>query len=204
VALCSFEGPGRLVSRLFPVALARGKHLFPFRTEQLSPSAPMVLGSQGPGRVGRRRFLLHTGRPSGAARRVAGLRPCAYAVDVGRPDSKDAARSRPPSRSIPDGLPVPWDWPDGATAGLRRGRRLAPPPRCPPPAQRPKRGATRLRRGSPVLPAVRVSPGGLVARDREFVLADLPVDWIVVLEQEERAGQRERPVGVLCELRCPS
>jgi hypothetical protein len=29
----------------FPVAMARGKHLFPFRTEQLSPSAPMVLGS---------------------------------------------------------------------------------------------------------------------------------------------------------------
>ncbi len=39
----------------FPVALARGKHLFPFRTEQLSPSAPMVLGPHGPGRVGRRR-----------------------------------------------------------------------------------------------------------------------------------------------------
>src|SRR5664280_2489370 len=60
VALCSFEGPGGVVSRLFPVALARGKHLFPFRTEQLSPSAPMVLGPQGPGRVGRRRFFLVT------------------------------------------------------------------------------------------------------------------------------------------------
>ncbi len=58
VALCSFEGPrGGVVSQRFPVALARGKHLFPFRTEKLSPSAPMVLGSQGPGRVGRRRFL---------------------------------------------------------------------------------------------------------------------------------------------------
>ena len=60
------KGPEGEVSRLFPVALARGKHLFPFRTEQLSPSAPMVLGSQGPGRVGRRRFF-HTraafGRP---------------------------------------------------------------------------------------------------------------------------------------------
>src|SRR5258705_11556025 len=48
----------RAGSDRFPVALARGKHLFPFRTEQLSPSAPMVLGSQGPGRVGRRRFFL--------------------------------------------------------------------------------------------------------------------------------------------------
>src|SRR5205823_2522139 len=36
--------------------MARGKHLFPFRTEPLSPSAPMVLGPQGPGRVGRLRF----------------------------------------------------------------------------------------------------------------------------------------------------
>lgn len=41
----------------FPVAIARGKYLFPFRTEQSSPVAPMVLGLQGPGRVGRRRFL---------------------------------------------------------------------------------------------------------------------------------------------------
>ena len=37
------------------VVIARGPHLFPFRTEQLSPSAPMVLGPRGPGRVGRRR-----------------------------------------------------------------------------------------------------------------------------------------------------
>ena len=57
LALCSFEGPRRVVSDKFPVAMARGKHLFPFRTEQLSPSAPMVLGLKGPGRVGRRRFL---------------------------------------------------------------------------------------------------------------------------------------------------
>ena len=53
-------------SRYLSVVIARGPHLFPFRTEQLSPSAPMVLGSQGPGRVGRRRFNL--GPPPGAAR----------------------------------------------------------------------------------------------------------------------------------------
>ena len=52
-------------SHQFPVAMARGKHLFPFRTEQLSPSAPMVLGPQGPGRVGRRRCGVMTGRPAG-------------------------------------------------------------------------------------------------------------------------------------------
>ncbi len=37
--------------------IATGKHLFPFRTEKLSPLAPMVLGEQSPGRVGRRPFL---------------------------------------------------------------------------------------------------------------------------------------------------
>jgi hypothetical protein len=53
--LFSFEGPWELST--LPVVMARGKHLFPFRTEQLSPSAPMVLGPHGPGRVGRRRFI---------------------------------------------------------------------------------------------------------------------------------------------------
>ena len=70
VALCSFEGPGAAVSRRFPVALARGKHLFPFRTEQLSRSAPMVLGPQGLGRVGRRRIILEMGVPRGALSRL--------------------------------------------------------------------------------------------------------------------------------------
>src|SRR4051812_12684556 len=64
--LCSFEGPRGRGLEQFPVAIARGKHLFPFRTEQLSPAAPMVLGSQGPGRVGRRRFFM-TSRPRGGS-----------------------------------------------------------------------------------------------------------------------------------------
>src|SRR4051812_50229661 len=38
--------------------IAAGVHLFPFRTEKLSPPAPMVLGGQPPGRVGRRRITL--------------------------------------------------------------------------------------------------------------------------------------------------
>jgi hypothetical protein len=49
-AVLKARGPDK-----FPVAIAWGKHLFPFRTEQLSPTAPMVLGLKGPGRVGRRR-----------------------------------------------------------------------------------------------------------------------------------------------------
>src|SRR4051794_21495130 len=51
------------VSTHFGGEIARGKHLFPFRTEPLSLSAPMVLGGQPPGRVGRRRSYLS--RPSG-------------------------------------------------------------------------------------------------------------------------------------------
>src|SRR5215207_1376082 len=54
------------VSKPFGGEIARGKHLFPFRTEPLSLSAPMVLGGQPPGRVGRRRFFLQEaafGRP---------------------------------------------------------------------------------------------------------------------------------------------
>ena len=34
--------------------MAEGNHAFPYRTRPLSPPAPMVLGPQGPGRVGRR------------------------------------------------------------------------------------------------------------------------------------------------------
>ena len=47
----------------FPVVIARGKHLFPFRTEQLSLSAPMVLDPRGSGRVGRRRINFRRGAP---------------------------------------------------------------------------------------------------------------------------------------------
>lgn len=37
------------------VVITLGIHLFPFRTEKLSPTVPMVLRNSG--RVGRRRFL---------------------------------------------------------------------------------------------------------------------------------------------------
>lgn len=71
LALCGFEGPGGGWSLPVSGGYGEGKHLFPFRTEPLSPSAPMVLGPQGPGRVGRRRFFFlkcKTGAISGAYR----------------------------------------------------------------------------------------------------------------------------------------
>jgi hypothetical protein len=49
--------------------------------------------------------------------------------------------------------------------------------------------------------AVRTSPGGL-GDDPAILPVDLPVDWIVVLEQEEGAGQRKRTTGALRERRC--
>lgn len=41
------------------VAMAEGFHTYPSRTRPLSPPAPMVLGPQGPGRVGRRQAKNH-------------------------------------------------------------------------------------------------------------------------------------------------
>jgi hypothetical protein len=116
--LCSFEGPrgvragsifvsSRVGLEQFPVAIARGKHLFPFRTEQLSPAAPMVLGTHVPGRVGRRRSFL-TSRPQGGSSSF-GVHPAALLGQVsgvarsiaGQPASRSrSARSAaaPPRR----------------------------------------------------------------------------------------------------------
>ena len=58
------------VQKKFPVVIATGFHLFPFRTEKLSPTAPMVLHTRG--RVGRRHFTtsLETRKRLGALLRL--------------------------------------------------------------------------------------------------------------------------------------
>ena len=58
--LCSCQGAGKCLEKRkqFPVAMAKGFHLFPYRTQKLSPSAPKVLGWTRPGRIGRRRIPL--------------------------------------------------------------------------------------------------------------------------------------------------
>ena len=66
IALCGFQRPGVVtralqlnICRFFErVTMAAGIHLFPFRTEKLSPPAPMVLRGRLRGRVGRRPFSL--------------------------------------------------------------------------------------------------------------------------------------------------
>lgn len=48
---------GKRNSSQFPVTIAEGIHLFPSRTQKLSPQTSMVLGWQRPGRVDSRRIL---------------------------------------------------------------------------------------------------------------------------------------------------
>ena len=43
----------------FPVIMAEGYHLFPYRTQKLSLIAPKVLGGQPLGRIGRRRDFFY-------------------------------------------------------------------------------------------------------------------------------------------------
>ena len=114
----------------FPVAIAWGKHLFPFRTEQLSPTAPMVLGSQGPGRVGRRRFLHRTSRPWAARSRCDGPRAGGRAS---RPQPCTSRRSSPPAEhgSRSEGIARRFAGSqevnrDGAGASTERSRSVVP------------------------------------------------------------------------------
>ena len=65
---CGALGAAAFGLRAFPVAMAGGKHPFPFRTRKLSPPAPMVLRGRPRGRVGRRRESL----AEGAGHRMAG------------------------------------------------------------------------------------------------------------------------------------
>ena len=58
-----FEQPlGNRFFWIFLATIPRVKHLFPFRTEQLSPAGPMVLYGRLYGRVGRCQELLMKAR----------------------------------------------------------------------------------------------------------------------------------------------
>src|SRR6476619_357753 len=82
-SLWSFEGTsdarpigtrvdaGRVPPLTLSAVIAAGVHLFPFRTEKLSPPAPMVLGAKAPGRVGRRRISCREGTHESVS-------PCAF------------------------------------------------------------------------------------------------------------------------------
>jgi hypothetical protein len=117
LACVQFSSLAGARSRAISVAIARGKHLFPFRTEPLSPSAPMVLGGQPPGRVGRRR-LFSRSRPPGRLR-VSRGQSGRVALDRGaevRPrvhGTGEAPVDSPPSCAL-------GSRPTGAAAGPRQ------------------------------------------------------------------------------------
>jgi hypothetical protein len=171
------------------VALAWGKHLFPFRTEQLSPTAPMVLGLHGPGRVGRRRLL----SPSRLrAARVVKPRPgwstsaCSWTASASRFPS-----TAPVLREI--GRPLPVDWEDGLRSALPRGLRRAAPRRWTASSRRSRRSrAADVRRleQRPRAPAVLDDRGALRAAELEDagVHAGLP-------RHEARVTVRRRDPG---------
>ena len=120
-SLWSFEGargsPAPTTSH-FPVVIAAGKHLFPFRTEKLSPPAPMVLGGQPPGRVGRRRFF-SKGSPRGGPFVVRKSR-----LPRARPARRQLERALAPqrARSVPGAVAEPLE-DDDVPAARRRPRR---------------------------------------------------------------------------------
>ena len=120
VGLVRFSSSTGAVSQNFRWCIARGKHLFPFRTEPLSLSAPMVLGGQPPGRVGRRRSFTHkaaSGRLwSFRSRSARALRGSSHARAAspesatrgGRPLSSAGSRSRAlPHRRCGEPSPAP-------------------------------------------------------------------------------------------------
>src|SRR5262245_28143264 len=82
--LMRFSRPTEAVSQTFGGEIARGKHLFPFRTEPLSLSAPMVLGGQPPGRVGRRRSYLEPPSRAALSLPARGSRARSLRVPLGR------------------------------------------------------------------------------------------------------------------------
>jgi hypothetical protein len=84
VSACRHEDLRARKGAGFSAVIAEGSHLFPFRTEKLSPPAPMVLQGQPCGRVGRRRISMTHGPLSRS--RLSG--PC-----VVKPSSSDCLRS---------------------------------------------------------------------------------------------------------------
>jgi hypothetical protein len=117
--------PRRGRSRSLSVALARGIHLFPFRTEKLSLSAPMVLGPSGPGRVGRRRLISSRPRPP---RSVGGVsrcqRPCRDGSGVRHGCGRGSTRPGRRRRACPSGRRCGWRAGAAASADLPAPVRL--------------------------------------------------------------------------------
>ena len=78
VSVCRHEDLRARKGAGFSAVIAEGSHLFPFRTEQLSPPAPMVLQGQPCGRVGRRRIIVTKARELQSSRAFVVVRDSAH------------------------------------------------------------------------------------------------------------------------------
>ena len=124
---------GRVPPLTLSAVIAAGVHLFPFRTEKLSPPAPMVLGARAPGRVGRRRISCRKGHtrggpsafrsgPSACLAQPAASAPSCSVRRAERPQAPDALRERRVRAEHPR-EPVGLERVDGVERlGRRRGR----------------------------------------------------------------------------------
>src|SRR3954463_436910 len=97
VCIRTLSGTARARAGTSLAVIAQELHLFPFRTEKLSPAAPMVLGAPAPGRVGRRQFSSRKARESGPF--VVSRQRRARTVDQGRAGPGSAARSAGATRT---------------------------------------------------------------------------------------------------------
>ncbi len=117
--------------------MAAGTHPFPFRTRQLRPPAPMVLGGIPPGRVGRRRvFSLRKKTPAHCGGRLRVL--CISPTERIHCDRSETAPSERRSKARLERPECPQRRP---TAGARRQ---------PAPARRTRRGRTQARHERPL------------------------------------------------------
>src|SRR3954468_18600315 len=99
VCIRTLSGTARARAGTSLAVIAQELHLFPFRTEKLSPAAPMVLGAQAPGRVGRRQFSSERPANAGLSSFSGPARPRrAQTVDRARARRGSAARSAGASR----------------------------------------------------------------------------------------------------------
>ena len=131
------EFSGRTETDRFPVAMAAGTHPFPFRTRQLSPPAPMVLGGHSPGRVGRRRvhsMMMPAPRRGGHHRVLTRFGP-------------DAQYPSPPNRLDPSVAERPRRRREDDNDDERRPSRRRPAAGKKPPARRGRDDRGRENRG---------------------------------------------------------
>ena len=138
-------------SSTISAVIPAGKHLFPFRTEKLSLPAPMVLGGQPPGRVGRRRlFRSRTSPPSARLASFGSLRPRAAFAPVGSSARRRRTRS-PTGGCVTNSAARPFlgervDRVERLGRRARRGTGTAPPSARAGSARRRGRAASRRSR----------------------------------------------------------